>query len=121
MSLDVVMNCGAGNALRGFEISIVLYKYKVFLQTRILYSWTQNSPIWTRKFSSSYLHLHQIDIWNGFLRYDQICVEKLPLVKIRKNKPKSEISLSQLQNIRNIKKNYFYIYVFVDDKCNAII
>ena len=27
-----------------------------------------------------------------FLRYDQICVEKLPLVKIRKNKPKSEIS-----------------------------
>ena len=25
-----------------------------------------------------------------FLRYDQICVEKLPLVKIRKNKPKSE-------------------------------
>ena len=33
------------------------------------------------------------------LRYDQICVEKLPLVKIRKNKPKSEISLSQLLNI----------------------
>ena len=27
-----------------------------------------------------------------FTRYDQICVEKLPLVKIRKNKPKSEIS-----------------------------
>ena len=27
-----------------------------------------------------------------FLRYDQICAEKLPLVKIRKNKPKSEIS-----------------------------
>ena len=26
-----------------------------------------------------------------FLRYDQICVEKLPLVKIRKSKPKSEI------------------------------
>ena len=37
------------------------------------------------------------------LRYDQICVEKLPLVKIRKNKPKSEISLSQLLNIRNIQ------------------
>ena len=31
-----------------------------------------------------------------FLRYNQICDEKLPLVKIRKNKPKSEISLSQL-------------------------
>ena len=27
-----------------------------------------------------------------FLRYDEICVEKLPLVKIRKNKPKIEIS-----------------------------
>ena len=27
-----------------------------------------------------------------FLRYDQIYVEKLPLVKILKNKPKSEIS-----------------------------
>ena len=27
-----------------------------------------------------------------FLRYDQIYVEKLPFVKIRKNKPKSEIS-----------------------------
>ena len=38
-----------------------------------------------------------------FLRYDQIYVEKLPLVKIRKNKPKSEISLSHLLNIRNIQ------------------
>ena len=38
-----------------------------------------------------------------FLRYGQICVEKLPLVTIRKNKPKSEISLSQLVNIRNIQ------------------
>ena len=27
-----------------------------------------------------------------FLRYDQICDEKLPLVKIQKNKPKREIS-----------------------------
>ena len=27
-----------------------------------------------------------------FLRYNKICDEKLPLVKIRKNKPKSEIS-----------------------------
>ena len=38
-----------------------------------------------------------------FFRYDKISVEKLPLVKIRKNKPKSEISLSQLLNIRNIQ------------------
>ena len=38
-----------------------------------------------------------------FLRYDQICDEKLPLVKIRKNKPKSEISLSQLLITRDIQ------------------
>ena len=54
-----------------------------------------------------------------FLRYDQICVEKLPLVKIRKNKPKSEITLSQLLNIRNIQNFPLDIY-FVDDKCDAI-
>ena len=38
-----------------------------------------------------------------FFRYDPICVEKLPLVKIRKNKPKIEISLSLLLIIRNIQ------------------
>ena len=41
-----------------------------------------------------------------FLRYNEICDEKLPLVKIRKNKPKIEISLSQLLSIRNIYKIY---------------
>ena len=38
-----------------------------------------------------------------FLRYNQICDEKLPLVKIRKNKPKSEIPLSQLLITRDIQ------------------
>ena len=38
-----------------------------------------------------------------FLRYNQICDKKLPLVQIRKNKPKSEISLSQLLITRNIQ------------------
>ena len=38
-----------------------------------------------------------------FFRYNQICDEKLPLVKIRKNKPKSEISLSQLLIIRDVQ------------------
>ena len=38
-----------------------------------------------------------------FLRYNQICDEKLPLVKIRKNKTKSEISLSQLLISRDIQ------------------
>ena len=54
-----------------------------------------------------------------FLRYDQICVEKMPIVKILKNKPKSEISLSQLLNIRNIQNLPLDIF-FVDDKCDAI-
>ena len=54
-----------------------------------------------------------------FLRYDQIYVEKLPLVKIRKTEPKSEISLSQLLNIRNIQNLPLDIY-FVDDECDAI-
>ena len=31
---------------------------------------------------SLYLQSYQVDIWNGFLRYNQICDEKLPLVKI---------------------------------------
>ena len=37
------------------------------------------------------------------LRYNQICDEKLPLVKIRKNNPKSEISLSQLLITRDVQ------------------
>ena len=53
------------------------------------------------------------------LRYDQIYVEKLSLVKIRKNKPKSEISLSQLLNIRIIQ-NLPLDICFVDDECDAI-
>ena len=54
-----------------------------------------------------------------FLRYDQNCVKKLPLVKIRKNKTTSEISLSQLLNFRNIQ-NLPLDICFVDDKCDAI-
>ena len=38
-----------------------------------------------------------------FLIYNQICDEKLLLVKIRKDKPKSEISLSQLLITRDIQ------------------
>ena len=38
-----------------------------------------------------------------FLRYIQICDEKLPLVKIRKKQPKSEISLSQLLITRDVQ------------------
>ena len=49
-----------------------------------------------------------------FLRYDQICVEKLPLVKIRKNKPKSEISLSQLlkyQKYTEFASRYMFLWM----------
>ena len=45
-----------------------------------------------------------------FLRYNQICDEKLPLVKIRENKPKSEISLSQLLITRDIQNLHLDIF-----------
>ena len=54
-----------------------------------------------------------------FFKYGQIGVEKLPLVNIRKNKPKSENSLSQFLNIRNIQ-NLPLDICFVDEKCDAI-
>ena len=53
------------------------------------------------------------------VRYDQICVEKLPIKKFRKKTKKSEISLSQLLDIRNIQ-NLPLDICFVDDKCDAI-
>ena len=58
-------------------------------------------------------------IYGKFLGYNQICDEKLPLVKIRKNKPKIEILLSQLLIIRDIQNLHLDI-CFVDDKSDAI-
>ena len=54
-----------------------------------------------------------------FLRYSQVSEEKLLLVKIRKNKPKIEITLSQLLIIRNIQ-NVPLDICFVDDKYDEI-
>ena len=54
-----------------------------------------------------------------FLRYNQICDEKLPLVEIRKNKPKSEISLSQLLITRDIQNLHLDI-CFGGWKCDEI-
>ena len=54
-----------------------------------------------------------------FLRYNQICDEKLPHVKIRKNKPKSEISLSQLLITRDIQNLHLDICL-VDDNYDEI-
>ena len=44
-----------------------------------------------------------------FLRYNQICNEKLPLVKILKNKPEIEISLFQLLIITAIQNLHLEI------------
>ena len=49
------------------------------------------------------------------LRYNEICDEKLPHVKIRKNKPNIEITLYQLPIIRDIQNSPLDI-CFVDDK-----
>ena len=48
-----------------------------------------------------------------FLRYDQICAEKLPLVKIRKNKPKSEISFSasKYQKYTKFTSRYMFLWM----------
>ena len=45
-----------------------------------------------------------------FLRYNQICDEKLSLVKIWKNKPKSEISLSQLLITRDLQNKHLDMF-----------
>ena len=49
-----------------------------------------------------------------FLRYDQICFKKLPLVKIRKKQAKIEMSLSQLLIIRyiqNLGSRYMFLWM----------
>ena len=46
MSLVVVMNCGAGNALRGFEISMSCFFLKLYfihISKDILPLWAQNA------------------------------------------------------------------------------
>ena len=91
---------------------------KFFLQKRILYSWTQNSPIQIRKISSNYLHLNQVNMWNVFEIWSNLCRKVAPRTNPEKQ-PKSEISLSQLLIIRDIQKLPLD-YVFVDDKCDAI-
>ena len=149
MSLVVVVNCGAGNALHGFEKNAIKNVSDTFPESRnvkdyenvklvnlssctaaqlplilcmisknsyfgvgrnekfftdanfILYSWTQNSIIWTRKLSSNYLHLHQVDIWNVLI-WSNLCRKVAPRENPEKQ-VKSEISLSQLLNIKNIQ------------------
>ena len=49
-----------------------------------------------------------------FLGYDQICIEKLPVVKTRKNKLKSEIShvsTSNYQRYTNFTSGYKFLWM----------
>ena len=46
-----------------------------------------------------------------FLRYEQICAEKLPFVKIRKNKPKSEISAFKYQKYTKFASRYMFLWM----------
>ena len=181
MSLVVVMNCGAGKALRGFEISMfyfflnfILYTYpkiychcghkmlqnnvnntfpesynakdyeniklvnlplykaaqlplilcmisknsdfgvggnvKFFLQKRILCSWTQNSPIWTRILPSNYLHLNQVDIWNGFWDIIKSMTKSCPSWKSGKTTKKGNflISASNYQRYTKFTSRYMF-------------
>ena len=55
-----------------------------------------------------------------FLRYDQICVEKLPLTKIRKKQVKKWnflISASNYQRYTKFTSKYMF---FVGEKCDEI-
>ena len=58
-----------------------------------------------------------------FLRYNQICDEKLPLVKIRKNKPKSDnflISASNYQRYTIFTSRYMFWWMTNTMKLNKI-
>ena len=71
--------------------------------------WTQNSPLRTTNYFLTICIQIKL-IYGTFLRYSQICDKKLPLVKIRKNKPKLKIALSQLLIIRAIQNLHLDIW-----------
>ena len=50
-------------------------------------------------------------IYVTVLRYDQICVEKLQLGQILKNKPKSEISASKYQKYTKFTSRYMFLWM----------
>ena len=54
-----------------------------------------------------------------FFRYDQICVEKLPLMKILEKQAKKWIFLISPSKYQKYTK-FTSRYMFVDDKCDAI-
>ena len=72
-----------------------------------LYSEQVNYPLTICNKSSWYMERS--------LRYNEICDEKLPLVKIRKNEPNIKITFYQLPIIRDIQNSPLDI-CFEDDK-----
>ena len=81
---------------------------KSFKQKRILYSWTQNSPLWARKFSPNYLHSNQVDTWNIFWD-DEICDEKLPRENPEKQVKSRKILISTSSYQRYTKFTSLYM------------
>ena len=89
-----------------------------FLQKRILYSWTQNSPIWTKKLPSNYLHLNQVDIWNGLWDIIKSVTKIAPRENPEKQAKKCNflISASNYQIYTKLTSRY----VLVDEKYDEI-
>ena len=86
---------------------------KFFLQKRILYSWTQNSPIWTRKLSSNYQHLQQVDWWNGFWDMVKFVSKSCTSWKSGNTSQKWNffISASKYQKYTKIASRYMFLWM----------
>ena len=57
------------------------------LQKRILYSWIQKSPLWTRKLSSKYLHSNKLGIRNAFWDLNKYMTKSCPSWKSKEQPP----------------------------------
>ena len=91
---------------------------KVFLQKWILYSWTQNSLIWTRQLSSNYLHLHQVDIWNGVWDMIKFVSKSCPRENPEKQAKKGNflISASEYQKYTKLTSRCISLRIIKDVK-----
>ena len=86
---------------------------KVFLQKLILYSWTQNSPLWTRKLSANYLHSNQIDIRNGFEIWTNLCRKIAPRENPEKQAKNTNflIATSYYQRYTKFTSRYMFLRI----------
>ena len=46
-----------------------------------------------------------------FLRYEQICAEKLPFLKIREKNPKNELSAFKYQKYTKFASRYMFLWM----------